>query len=106
MLDGKTSQSKIDSATGVAQTTISDWLAIFVKEGLASPPDEYYPSHRALFTLQELGIDLAALKKRTKKSSKTSSKATQTTPEEKPSIAQPGALEKYMEAEKNGTSKQ
>jgi len=63
-LDGKTSQPKIADNTGVPQRTISEWLSLFVESGLASEPDEFYQNHKALFTLRELGIDLASLKRR------------------------------------------
>lgn len=65
-LDGKTPQTKIASMTGITQTTISDWANEFVAAGLASTPNEYVTAHRALFSLNELGIDISALKKRTK----------------------------------------
>jgi hypothetical protein len=63
-LDGKTSQQKIADSTGVPQRTISEWLNLFVESGLASEPNEFYPSHKALFTLREVGIDMASLKRR------------------------------------------
>jgi len=65
-LDGKTSQQKISDVTKVAQKTISNWDEEFVRAGLAMPPDEYYPSHRALFSLAELDINVSVLKKREK----------------------------------------
>jgi hypothetical protein len=65
-MDGKTSQQKISASTNVPQKTVSNWADEFVEVRLAMPPDEYYPSHRALFSLAELGIDLRALKKRAK----------------------------------------
>jgi transposase len=65
-LDGKTSQAKLEADTKVPKTTIADWLAGYVQAGLASPPNQYNPSHKALFTLQELEIELGMLKKRTK----------------------------------------
>jgi hypothetical protein len=61
-MDGKTSQEKIGSSAGIPQTTVSRWVDDFVRAGLAVPPNEYYSSHRALFTLEELGIDLSAKK--------------------------------------------
>ncbi len=67
-LDGNTSQGKLEQVTGIPNQTLSHWLPEFVLEGIASPPNEYYRSHRALFTLQELGINPSALKKRTAKS--------------------------------------
>ena len=74
-MDGETSQPRIASVTGVPQQTISDWTNTFVESGLASPPSEYYPAHRALFSLNELGINMSVLKKRSKskQSDKTSS---------------------------------
>lgn len=65
-MDGKTSQQKISGATGVPQKTISNWADEFVEFRLAMPPDEYYLSHRALFSLPELGINLQTLGKRAK----------------------------------------
>lgn len=65
-MDGKTAQQKISSSSGVPQKTISNWADEFVEARLAMPPDEYYPSHRALFSLAELGISLQALGKRAK----------------------------------------
>ncbi len=65
-MDGKTSQPKIESMTGVPQKTISNWANAFVEGGLASPPNEYYPAHGALFSLNELGINISVLKKRGK----------------------------------------
>ena len=65
-MDGRTSQQKISGSTGVPQKTISNWADEFVEFRLAMPPDEYYSSHRALFSLGELGINLQALGKRAK----------------------------------------
>jgi len=66
-LDGETSQPKIESITGVPQTTISRWVDEFVEAGVVSPPNKYWDNHKALFTLRELGISLSELKKRKKK---------------------------------------
>jgi hypothetical protein len=66
-MDGNTPQLKIESATGVIQPTISRWADDFVAAGMASPPNEYYPAHRALFSLSERGISISALKKRNQK---------------------------------------
>ena len=65
-LDGKTTQSKIETDTGVRQSTISDWAKLYVRNRLASEPSNHYPNHKALFTLEELGIDANSLKKRQK----------------------------------------
>jgi hypothetical protein len=67
-LDGKMTQTKIEADTSVPQPTVSIWLTGFVQAGLVAPPDQYNSSHRALFTLQELGIELGTLKKRAKTS--------------------------------------
>jgi len=67
-LDGKTSQPKIEAATSVPQRTISDWLGLFVRAGLASEPSKYFASHKALFSLEELNIDLTSLRKKRKPS--------------------------------------
>src|SRR5437899_475994 len=71
-LDGYASQLKIQELTGVPQGTISRWIADFTLAGIVAPPDEVYKTARALFTLQELGIDMTTLKRR--------AKATPTTP--------------------------
>lgn len=62
-IDGGTSQTKLAEVTKVPQRTIADWCIAFADVGLASEPNEYFKSHRALFTLRELGIDVAKLKK-------------------------------------------
>jgi hypothetical protein len=63
-LDGKTPQSKISEVSKVAQQTISDWMSLFVQSGLVTEPNEFYSSHRALFSLRELGINQGALKRK------------------------------------------
>lgn len=63
-LDGNTRQLRLQEATKVPQPTISVWLGKFTEAGIVSPPDEVYRNYRALFTLQELGINIATLKKR------------------------------------------
>jgi transposase len=65
-MDGNTPQTKIETMTGVPRQTIGRWADEFVEAGLASPPNEYYQGHKALFSLAELGINLAILKKRSK----------------------------------------
>lgn len=64
--EGK-SQQKIESETGIPQRTISDWITKFVEAGLVSPPNEYVKTHKALFTLRELGINASELGTRKKK---------------------------------------
>ncbi len=65
-LDGYASQQRIQELTGVPQATISRWIADFTQAGIVAPPDAIYKTARALFTIQELGIDMATLKRRTK----------------------------------------
>jgi hypothetical protein len=65
-LDGNTPQQKLQELTKTPQTTVSRWVQDFTEAGIVAPPDEIYKNHRALFTLRELGIDSAALKKRSK----------------------------------------
>jgi hypothetical protein len=65
-MDGKTSTYKISDATGVPQRTVATWVDDFVRAILASTPDQIHSSHRALFSLSELSIDLSTLKKRKK----------------------------------------
>ena len=63
-LDGKTPQAKVSESSKVAQQTISDWMGQFAQAGLVTEPNEFYSSHRALFTLRELGISQVSLKRR------------------------------------------
>ena len=72
-MDGKTSTFQIADATGVPQRTVGNWAEDFVKSGLASPPNEFFRSHRALFSLTELAVDISLLKKRKKKEEMTES---------------------------------
>ncbi|MCL5989176.1 MAG: hypothetical protein M1166_02460 [Candidatus Thermoplasmatota archaeon] len=65
-MDGKTSTYKIYEETGVPQRTVATWADDFVRRGLATGPNEIFSSHRALFTLNELLIDISSLKKREK----------------------------------------
>jgi hypothetical protein len=103
-LDGKTSQTKIETDTKVPQTTISVWLAGFVQAGLTSPPDQYNSSHKALFTLQELGIDLGMLKRR--KVSKPIPQPSPTTASQASNKPQESVIQKTLEPEKSGASNQ
>ncbi len=63
-LDGNTPQLRLQEITKVPQPTISAWLGKFMEAGIVSPPDEVYRNYRALFTVQELGVNISALKKR------------------------------------------
>ncbi len=63
-LDGNTPQLRLQEITKVPQPTISAWLGRFMEAGIVSPPDEIYRNYRALFTLQELGINITTLKRR------------------------------------------
>ncbi len=68
-LDGNTTQVSLEQLTKVPQSTMSPWLGKFTEGGLAAPPDEAHRGYRALFTLQELGINIASLKKKPPKTS-------------------------------------
>jgi hypothetical protein len=72
-MDGNTSSYKIQEATSVPNRTVLDWADEFVRSGLASSPDGFYSSHRALFSLNELSIDISTLKKRRKSQQSTES---------------------------------
>ena len=63
-LDGINSQKKIEADSKIIQQTISNWTNGFVSAGLVAPPNEYCKGYKALFTLQELGINISELKKR------------------------------------------
>jgi hypothetical protein len=62
-MDGSTSQMKIATTLGVPQRTIAYWADDFLHYHLVEAPSEYNSSHKALFTLEELGIDITGLKK-------------------------------------------
>lgn len=55
-MDGKRSQKEIVDATKIPQATVSTWMGSFFKAGIAVPGGEYYSGPRALFTLDELGV--------------------------------------------------
>ncbi|OWP55797.1 MAG: hypothetical protein B2I17_08885 [Thermoplasmatales archaeon B_DKE] len=65
-MDGKTSTYKISELTGVPQRTVATWAEDFVKGGLATGPNEFFSSHRALFILTEIAIDITSLRTRDK----------------------------------------
>jgi hypothetical protein len=102
-LDGKTSQAKIEADTKVPQKTVSNWVAEFAQAGLVAPFDKYNPSNKALFTLQELGIELDGLGKRPMKASKPSTQATSAPSPLAPAENQQGAVQKTLEPEGTGT---
>lgn len=104
-LDGKTAQTKIEADTKVPQPTISVWLTGFVQAGLVAPPDQYNTSHRALFTLQELGIELGMLKKRVK-ASKPIAQTSPATIQQTPTEPQQSVIQKTLESEKSGAPNQ
>jgi len=82
-LDGQTTQVKLEQTTKIPISTINRWLDSFLQGRIVMPPDEYYSSYRALFTLQELGIQLDALKRRGKKNTALNSEKKIQTPKEK-----------------------
>ncbi len=63
-LDGNTPQLRLQELTKIPQPTISIWMGKFMEAGIVSPPNEIYRNYRALFTLQELGINIGTLRKR------------------------------------------
>lgn len=62
-MDGNTSQMKIASTLGIPQRTVSNWADDFVRYHLVMAPSKYNSSHKALFSLEELGIEISGLKK-------------------------------------------
>lgn len=63
-LDGSKPQATVAKASGVSQPTVSRYAQDFVEAGLATPPSKFYQNYKALFTLEELGIDIGQLKKK------------------------------------------
>jgi DNA-binding transcriptional ArsR family regulator len=104
-LDGKITQIKIEADTEVPQPTISIWLTGLVQAGLVAPPDQYNNSHRALFTLQELGIELGTLKKRAKVS-KPIAQPSPATVQQAPTEPQQSVNQKNPGSEKSGATNQ
>ena len=74
-LNGERSDSQISKITDVPRRTVTAWVEEFVKNGLAVGLGEAGKKERlerALFTLEELDVDLNLLKKeREKKESRT-----------------------------------
>jgi len=101
-LDGKTSQAKIETETQVPQKTISNWSVGFVQAGLVAPLDSFNQNYRALFTLQELGIELGVLKRRTKVTKQVTQPTSE--PASSPTEPQQSSVQKTLEVEKSGTS--
>lgn len=66
-LDGKTSQADIARARSVTQQAIGPVVQSFIKAGLAAPASEFFAAPKALFTLDELGIDATLLEAKPKK---------------------------------------
>jgi transposase len=84
-LGEKKSQGKIEAETGVLQSTVSRWFDEFVEAGLASEPNQSSNAYKALFSLRELGINVAELERRKvrqKKISNPKEKAGDSTPKE------------------------
>lgn len=79
-LDGQITQVKLEQTTKIPQSTINRWLDSFLQGRIIAPPDEYYPSYRALFTLQELDIKLDELKRREKKDTASTTKSQTSAP--------------------------
>jgi len=104
-LDGKITQTKIQADTKIPQTTISMWLTGLVQAGLVAPPDQYNDSHRALFTLQELGIELGTLKKRAT-ASRPVTQPSQATLQQRPTEPQESANQENPESGKSGATNQ
>lgn len=57
LMDGTMLQKEIVDELGFPQSTVSRSMREFVKSGLAAPAGDHFESHKALFTLDELGID-------------------------------------------------
>jgi hypothetical protein len=89
-MDGNTSQQKIATAIGVPQRTVANWADEFLHYHLAVPPSVFNSSHKALFSLEELNVDVSSLKKQYSK-----------TAAEQPSTPIEGAT---VEGDQNGTT--
>lgn len=63
-LDGKTTQKEIETETGIPKQTINGWVSSFSNAGLVAVSNNHSKNYKALFTLSELEIDVANLKKK------------------------------------------
>ncbi|TMI55222.1 hypothetical protein E6H14_09360 [Candidatus Bathyarchaeota archaeon] len=63
-LDGNTSQLKLQEMTRIPQATISRWVNEFTDAGIVAPPGKAFRNHQARFTLRELRVNMAGLKKK------------------------------------------
>ncbi|SRR6266571_5676770 len=63
-LDGNTPQLKLQELTRIPQATISRWVNEFTDAGLVATRGKNFRNHQARFTLRELGINIADLKKK------------------------------------------
>lgn len=64
LMDGTRSQKQIVEIVKAPQATVSRHMISFFKAGLAVPAGEHYSGPKALFTLDELGIDEGQLSKK------------------------------------------
>ena len=67
-LDGEKTDKEISRAVNVSRRTVSSWVEEFVRHGLVEKKGY---SEKALFTLEELDIQLKELRKAEKRSRKT-----------------------------------
>ena len=63
-LDGTRSDSIISTLTGVPRRTVTSWVSEFAKCGLATTGKRF---EVALFTLEELGLSLKTMKKKSRR---------------------------------------
>lgn len=63
-LDGNTPQLKLQEMTKIPQATISRWVNEFTDAGIVAPPGKAFRNHQARFTLGELRVNIAGLKKK------------------------------------------
>ena len=63
-LDGNTSQLKLQEMTRIPQATISRWVNEFTDAGIVAPPGKAFRNHQARFSLRELRVNMAGLKKK------------------------------------------
>ena len=66
-LDGLTTHDEIADLTNNPRETVRNWIREFSGYGIVSQPNEFYSHHKALFSLDDLGIDLDTLRAKPKK---------------------------------------
>ena len=75
MLNGEKTHYGISDDLKIPRETVRNWVGSFLGNGLAAVPNTYSKSNKALYTLDELGINLDSLRSKSKKDSTASNES-------------------------------